>query len=679
MKQVNWFLFLIILFTSCEKEKEFDYPLIYTGEVTNNDGNGATFNGKIAIKGNDSNYEYGFVWDTEPNPTIEKSEKIAITNVNKNGIFNKRIITDLDRSFIYYVRAYIKNQNYISYGNEVSFECVGSAAPEIIDYFPKTANLNDTVLIIGKNFSKRPLTNKVSFNSFFANVIKCTNDSIWVVIPNELNIATTKLSVSIQGKKSIAKVDFNLIVPIILDFNNKVATFGDEITIIGNNFLENSETLIVFFGIDGFNYFANIVSLENEKIVVQVPNYIEISECNIKVRMNNITITSEEVFKIKSIVINDINPKIANAGDEITIIGSNFHPLIGYNIVKIDGIQCEINDVTSNSLTVTLPLQKDEYYSSRNVEIEVTRLGETQIYNEKLLINNKWFRLKDSPISFSNNNLSQLKGSVRWVTNNEVYILMDNSNLFYKYIPENNEWIQLSNFTGIPRTSAIGFIVNNKLYYGTGSSKNISLNDIWEYNIETNNWIQKNNFIGANRERAIAFEKNNIGYIGLGLHKTNLYPYTDTCSDIWKYDDVVDTWTKITDYPTISTNGTYSAIALVSNNYVYIGLGVNSNQRIYKFDVNDYSWNRIADYPKNDFYPVGFYLNGTNYISTLNASNYLYTYNESLNSWGSFKADIISNFDSNRNRYSPYEIAFCIGNKGYIGFRNELWEYDPSR
>ena len=41
-------------------------------------------------------------------------------------------------------------------------------------------------------------------------------------------------------------------------------------------------------------------------------------------------------------------------------------------------------------------------------------------------------------------------------------------------------WIELSDFEGVPRSDAVAFVINGKAYVGTGYDGEDRLNDFWE-------------------------------------------------------------------------------------------------------------------------------------------------------------------------------------------------------
>ncbi len=233
---------------SCKKDEALDFGLIQTGDVSGIDSLGATFHAKISDLGNKHITAYGFVWDTQPRPTVESSEKFIIKAVPATGVLDQRISTTFDEQVRYYVRAFIQNESFITYGKEVTFISLGSAAPSITEFYPATANLNDTVFIVGANFSYKPSNNIVHFGEYAAPVLAASQDTLAVLVPNELDEHASSIRVAIMGNAATSSQDFQLIAPVISDFEAKMGTFGSRVTITGSNFRANPGSLTVHIG-----------------------------------------------------------------------------------------------------------------------------------------------------------------------------------------------------------------------------------------------------------------------------------------------------------------------------------------------------------------------------------------------------------------------------------------------
>jgi N-acetylneuraminic acid mutarotase len=668
MKNTKLLASFLLIIISCTQEKKYDYPLIYTGEVTDINSSGAVFSAKIVDLSKENIIEYGFVWDSKSNPDIINSEKYVILDSPGTGVVSEYISTTLQKGVKYYVRAYIRNTDYITYGKEVTFTSLGSQAPILTNFQPQTGNLKDTIIIIGQNFSYKLSNNNVFFDEVKAVVIKANQDTLSVIVPNSLNSKSSIISVSISGNRVQLAGKFNLISPIINSFDAKIATFGSSVSIDGLYFMSNPTTLHVYFD----DYEAKVIDNQGNRLIVTVPDSLNKRQCYIKVLMNNLVVFSTEKFQLESFSIYDFNPKIANTGNTITLTGNNFSPILKNNKVTIGGMIANVTKSTISELDVTLPLQNGGYYPSRNVKINVEVIEENADYIEPLLINDKWFRHKDSPFDFY--------GSFYAVVNDKAYLGINGNKGFWEFDPIANEFISLADFPGLSRYGGNGFAINNNIYFGTGNDINNNLKDFWEYNVLSNAWIQKSDFPGNPRTGSITFSINGNGYLGGGIFEM-VDSWNNPFDDFWIYNSSTDQWSRIPSFMSTdssSVEGMSDGIAIVAGDNAYMGLGWNftafpdgEDERWFVYNSITNSWKQLANFPKPraNENAIAFYLNGIPHIKTVESD--FFGYNSSLNSWQNITTGLLPDNISG--------IGFSIFNIAYIGIGNALWEYDPSR
>ena len=678
MKKLNWFLVFLILVLACNKKSEYDYPLIFTGAVNNITKDGADFNAKIVNLSKSDITTYGFVWDSTDTPKLESSEKYVIKEPPKAGVFSVSITSVLRTGLKYYVRAFISNGNYTTYGLPVSFISLGSKAPQILDFMPKSGDLGDTVRIVGHYFSNRISLNIVKFGVFQATVFKASPDTLMVTVPQNLNIPLTPISVSVLGNVSTSTDQFNLVPPVIIDYNPKVGSTGSQVTIDGKNFSSNIPSLGVWFD----QYKAKIVSVQDNKIVATVPDFLDVRQCNVKVVMNNLSVVAASQFAIGPLTLTDFTPKIAKTGDTIVITGNNFSPLFtSKNKVTIGGFDAVVTRCSVNRLTVKIPSQQNQFFPSRNIIINVTALGQSKDFTTNFTINDQWFRLHDAPIT----KRDQMDGIPYEVfyNNGKAYIGLHLSGEFWEYTLSTDTWKRLADFPGTGRCHASGFILNNKLYFGIGytaagflapNSKDLS--DWWEYDIALNKWTNKKDFAGGARSDALTYQYNNIAYVGAGGFGQN---WRTLYKDFWQYNPGNDSWTKITDHPLFNEYNTGLGFTFRMIDNVCFGLkttNVNGTYTdwVYKFDPTNNTWTRLPDYMYFSWISnYGFVLKDILYMYRTSSNYELLYWKDGNSTWKS------------AGFWSPgvyTGISFGANDKGYVGLgtnTNEMWEYDPSR
>ena len=176
----------------------------------------------------------------------------------------------------------------------------------------------------------------------------------------------------------------------------------------------------------------------------------------------------------------------------------------------------------------------------------------------------------------------------------------------WKYIHEQDKWLELQKFPGTPRISAVAFSIGNKAYAGTGlvgvENTKEGTNDFWEYDPAGKNWSQKANLPGGTRYGAVGFSINGKGYIALGASqgyvslKTN---QTTNYNDLWEYNPVTNKWSKKADLP---EDGRADASVFIISNEAYIVLGQGNElfpvkKTSWKYSPEKNEWKQFAEFP----------------------------------------------------------------------------------
>ncbi|WP_445958055.1 Kelch repeat-containing protein [Yeosuana sp.] len=239
----------------------------------------------------------------------------------------------------------------------------------------------------------------------------------------------------------------------------------------------------------------------------------------------------------------------------------------------------------------------------------------------------------------------------------------DYLNDFWQYNMDGDYWVQKASFPGVARTSASGFSLNGKGYIGIGYDGLNELSDFWQYAPDTNSWIQKADFGGGVRMGAVEFGANNIGYIGTG------YDGSKEKKDFWKYDPNTDTWTEIYGF---GGNKRRDATTFVINDKVYLGTGLSNGSYVtdfWEFDPATEVWTSKLDLDDDSSYSivrsnaVGFTIDGLGYIATGyngGAVATLWEYDPSTDLW--------ENITSLEGSVRQDAVSFSTGYKGFVLF-----------
>ncbi len=144
-------------------------------------------------------------------------------------------------------------------------------------------------------------------------------------------------------------------------------------------------------------------------------------------------------------------------------------------------------------------------------------------------------------------------------------------------------WQRRSDFEGIARSEGVSFVIDSKVYVGTGYDGTVRLGDIWAYDPDQNFWVQKASLPGIARSSAVAFTIDGKGYVGTG------YDGTNKLKDFWQYDPTANTWQQKADF---AGSSRYDAIGFSINTLGYVGTGYDGNylKDLWQYDPTSDAW-----------------------------------------------------------------------------------------
>jgi N-acetylneuraminic acid mutarotase len=249
-------------------------------------------------------------------------------------------------------------------------------------------------------------------------------------------------------------------------------------------------------------------------------------------------------------------------------------------------------------------------------------------------------------------------------------------------------WIELSDFEGVPRCEAVCFTIGDKAYVGTGYDGEDRLSDFWEYDPASNQWNRKADFPGVARSGAVGFGTDSKGYMGTG------YDGVNKLKDFWEFDPSKGdsgTWTQIADF---DGSARYDAIAFSVNNKGYVGTGYDDNdlKDLWEYDplLNKWTAKKSLEGSKRRG-AIVFVIDGKAYVGT-GIDNGVYesdfwVYDPSVDDWTDRRAITDESDDDYDDDYSGItginKSAFAVGGRAYVvGGNNgsvgtDVWEYDP--
>ena len=190
------------LFTSCDTYEfpESPYPRVETLPVINISKTGVTFQAKLSFEGKDPITSHGFIWGISSDINIGKNDSIDLGTLSNSGEFSFDLKYGLNTDTTYYVKTFVKNGEYLVYGQVVSFTSMGSNAPRIDSFSPSEGTWGDTVVIAGDYFGNNIKSVTVSFGSLNSKVIECKDSVLRCVVPVNITTKTVPMFVKVNRK-----------------------------------------------------------------------------------------------------------------------------------------------------------------------------------------------------------------------------------------------------------------------------------------------------------------------------------------------------------------------------------------------------------------------------------------------------------------------------------------------
>lgn len=350
LAQTAFYMFLLIL--ACQKEDtvEREYPQIRTSAVNHITADGARFNAEIISGDIESISEYGFVWGLTSTLSIQGSEKVVIGSVPSGNDFYSDITYALEEMKDYYVRSYVKAGELTIYGDAVKFKSLGSQAPVITDFEPKSATWGDTVTIFGKNLSFQRNNISVYFGDINAQVTSSNNEFIKVTVPDGIQFQSV-ISAEIYGNISIAEDSFELITPGKITTIDKVDITWEDTLKLEGVFPFSEYTLNVTID----NAPAKLIEITETKMSIIVPSSLVYSDTvSVILSIDGHKLpTSTRNHMIKP-YITSIAQSVFGWGDTIVFNGL-FNPDPNKNKVVLSNTPATVIGSTQRTLTCIVP------------------------------------------------------------------------------------------------------------------------------------------------------------------------------------------------------------------------------------------------------------------------------------------------------------------------------------
>lgn len=259
----------------------------------------------------------------------------------------------------------------------------------------------------------------------------------------------------------------------------------------------------------------------------------------------------------------------------------------------------------------------------------------------------------------------------------------------------NSGWTQLTNFGGSPRSEAVAFTINGKVYAGLGISVistglNSYYKDFWEYDPATNKWTQKASYPGYGN--AVGFSIGEKGYVGFRYGDNNYYYLDEEIKEFWEYDPATNKWTQKANFhgtpPLFDFTYPFNSLSLgfSSENRAYViqipdgNYGYTTDSNFWEYNPATDQWTQKANCPGSvHLSGKGAYMNNKGYAIF---GNECWEYDINMDQW--VRKNDLPYYKNYYSNYS-YGVCFVVNNKLYAGlgydwysaqFNNNIYEFD---
>jgi len=518
--------------------------------------------------------------------------------------------------------------------------------------------------------------------------------------------------------KTVEFISLGSKAPVIKDFFPVTGTWGDTITVVGENFSDDNSINKVKFG----EASGRVVRSGKDTLRVEVPNNLTTESSNLSVTIfGNVANFSSKAFTLKAPVIESISPMEGAPGSTVTLTGKFFNGSL--TKVYFNGIEGIFATGNHNQITVRLPSS----LSPGPVEVKVVTgpgsMSDVTSFTVKapqllqlsaasagegdeIKLIGDFFssQVSDNIVTFGNVNaivtsatLNQLKVIVPPDVNAievDVKVKIGNSEsapvtfrflapVVESFTPQrgstgteiiitgknfktgfyNNAFIgthQLSNVYAVSPHEIHGYLSTIPTTSHSGKVKVtfLSLEGTSTTDFQLP-WVQLNDFPGSPLYHSRTLIYNNKAYVGFGGEPMS--------NQFWRFDPGTKQWNQLSNFPGTKRN---APATFTVGSKGYVGAGENFKD-FWEYNFANDTWVQKSNLPMTGIIGIGFTLNNAAYLTENNMVNTkIWKYDVSADSWSVVSTSPVSIFD--------YTAYFVIGNSVYVTGYSELWKFDAT-
>lgn len=240
--------------------------------------------------------------------------------------------------------------------------------PTFTDFSPVTAFIGDTITITGTNLGTSSTAINVTFGSVGATVVSASNTTVKVIVPNDIEQASSKIQLTVNSTTVTSDKTFTLKAPVIESISYTKGFPGQTIKIKGKGFRNSYKFNQVTFGTAAID--KGSVTPGNTDLTIHVPGKALAGKYAISVTVAGMTATANDSFSVITPSIQSVSPNSGDGFAVVTIIGDNLKDDNGGSTsVFFSDWQTGLNtkalylqSVSNNQIKVQLPnLQAGSY------------------------------------------------------------------------------------------------------------------------------------------------------------------------------------------------------------------------------------------------------------------------------------------------------------------------------
>jgi hypothetical protein len=203
--------------------------------------------------------------------------------------------------------------------------------------------------IVGKYF--RSEVTSLTINGVGIGLYVTSSRSMNFTMPAISSRGPASVTVRVYDKQNTYNDLLFFVKPVITDFNPKEGTFGDVITVSGEDF--DPEDIAV--SLTGYDYSSDLIEKSPNLIRFAVSNMYTTKDCRIFIKTMGTTTYSDVFFHVFSPRLDLITPIQGKPGDIVRIDGYYFNPQSDLNTVYVGGYQAIVTNSSRSYIEFFLP------------------------------------------------------------------------------------------------------------------------------------------------------------------------------------------------------------------------------------------------------------------------------------------------------------------------------------